>query len=148
MRFVFTLVFLAVAGRVWAGGGVCLRYDSKGESHREYWQGMRVFPTPDYSRVVDPRLFVKPVGIVEVQIEEAAPVLGQIVVTFDAGKAEEVRLFVDGNRGSKVRMEIGDYVLPVDLERTFPWAGKVWLQARPLAKARVILDSHKAQEKS
>ncbi len=134
-------VMLLAPTAIFASGEVRFRYDS-GYIPSEFYQGIRVLPPPDYSRSVDPRLLVKPEGILRAGIQEISSEQAQIYVVFHAHKGKDVQQFITANQDRNMRLEIGDYVLPVDLEKTFPWMGKVWLQARPLTKARVILDSY------
>jgi hypothetical protein len=148
MRHFFTLSLLTLLAIESASGGdgsVRFRYDSE-HRHREFYQSIRILPPPDYSNYVDPRLLVRSEEIIKTGIHELPSGQAQISLDFIASNSETVRIFIEANRSKNMRVEIGDYVLPVDLERTFPWQGKVWLEARPTSKANVILNSFKRNE--
>jgi len=150
MRLSLLCILLAVGALELAtaeDGSLRFKYDSE-HRYREFYQGMLLLPPPDYSSYVEPRLLVRPKEILKADMQKMSSEQAQIFMVFNADSSESIRSFIDSNRARNMRLEIGDYVLPVDIERTFPWTGTVWLEPRPLPKAKVILGSFKDKNKS
>jgi hypothetical protein len=65
----------------------------------------------------------------------------QIQLTFHPDSVHRIREFIEFNKEKPIRVEIGDYTLPLDVKKTLPWTTGVWLEARPNEKATIILES-------
>ncbi len=63
----------------------------------------------------------------------------QIELTFQPEAVAQVKAYIEFNKAKAIRVEIGDYTLPLDIGKTLPWTGAVWLEARPTEKTRTIL---------
>jgi hypothetical protein len=122
--------------------------DAPGPAYQEFYKGMRIWPPPERRNYADLRLPFDPKSVINATLRDAELGQGQICLTFEPTKSEEVRRFVQDNTGKKILVELGDYILPVDFGHTLPWRGKVLTQPRPIEKARVILDSFNKQNKS
>lgn len=69
--------------------------------------------------------------------------MSQIELTFQPQAVAQIKDYIEFNKAKPIRMEIGDYTLPLDMGKTLPWTGAVWLEARPTEKVRTILGTLK-----
>ena len=67
--------------------------------------------------------------------------LSQIQLSFRPESLQQIKEYIEFNKAKAIRVEIGDYTLPLDIKKTLPWTTGVWLEARPTAKAKTILES-------
>jgi len=121
--------------------------DAPGPGYREFYEGIRIFPPPERRNSDDTRLAFDPKSVIRATLRDAELGHGQICLTFEPSRSEEIRRFLEDNAGKKILVELGDYILPIDFLHTLPWRGKVLTQPRPTAKARVILDSFNKHNK-
>ena len=67
--------------------------------------------------------------------------MSQIQLTFRPHTNQQIHDYIEFNQAKPIRIEIGDYTLPLDIKKTLPWTNGVWLEARPNEKAKTILES-------
>lgn len=67
----------------------------------------------------------------------------QIELTFQPQAVAQIKEYIEFNKAKPIRVEIGDYTLPLDIGKTLTWTGAVLLEARPTEKARTILGTLK-----
>jgi hypothetical protein len=67
----------------------------------------------------------------------------QIELTFQPQAVAQIKEYIEFNKAKPIRVETGDYTLPLDIGKTLPWTGAVWLEARPTEKASTILGTLK-----
>ena len=72
--------------------------------------------------------------------------MSQIQLTFRPESIQQIKEYIEFNRAKPIRVEVGDYTMPLDIKKTLPWTTGVWLEARPNEKARTILESLKKQK--
>ena len=72
--------------------------------------------------------------------------ISQIQISFRPESVQQIKEYIEFNKATPIRVEIGDYTLPLDIKKTLPWTTGVWLEARPTAKAKTILESLKKQK--
>lgn len=72
--------------------------------------------------------------------------LSQIQLTFRSESIQQIKEYIEFNRAKPIRVEVGDYTLPLDIKKTLPWTSGVWLEARPNEKAKTILESLEKQK--
>ena len=71
----------------------------------------------------------------------------QIVISFQAERADEARAYIQRFARDPVRLGLGDYALPVDVGTTLKSGGDVFLMEQPRGKVRFILDSLLKEQK-
>jgi hypothetical protein len=67
--------------------------------------------------------------------------MSQIQLAFRPESIQQIKEYIEFNKAKPIRVEIGDYTLPLDIKKTLPWTTGVWLEARPNEKAKTILES-------
>ena len=67
--------------------------------------------------------------------------MSQIQLTFRAESIQQIKEYIEFNKAKPIRVEIGDYILPIDIKKSLPWTTGVWLEGRPNEKAKTILES-------
>jgi hypothetical protein len=71
--------------------------------------------------------------------------MSQIQLTFHPESIQQIKEYIEFNKAKPIRVEIGDYTLPIDIKKTLPWTTGVWLEARPNEKAKTILEGLRRQ---
>ena len=72
--------------------------------------------------------------------------MSQIQLTFRPESIQQIKEYIEFNKAKPIRVEIGDYALPLDIRKTLPWTTGVWLEARRNEKAKTILESLRQQK--
>jgi len=72
--------------------------------------------------------------------------MSQIQLIFRPESIQQIKEYIEFNKAKPIRIEIGDYTLPLDIKKTLPWTTGVWLEGRPNEKAKTILESLKKQK--
>jgi len=70
----------------------------------------------------------------------------QIQLTLRPEAIQQIKEYIEFNKARPIRIEIGDYTLPLDIKKTIPWTTGLWLEARPTEKAKAILETLKEQK--
>jgi hypothetical protein len=86
-----------------------------------------------------PVLSYQPGDIRAAKLVPAEDGTSQIELTFQPKAVAQIKEYIEFNKAKPIRVEVGDYTLPLDTGKTLPWTGVVWLEARPTEKARTIL---------
>jgi len=90
-----------------------------------------------------PVLSYQPGDIRAARLVPAEGGTSQIELTFQPQAVAQIKEYIEFNKAKPIRVEIGDYTLPIDIGKTLPWTGVVWLEARPTEKASTILGTLK-----
>lgn len=135
-----TLLLLGIAGGSCAlaqeqSPAIRILMDAPGPGYRE----MAAQPVPGSAYTPLPVLSYQPGDIRAARLVPAEDGTSQIQLTFQPPAIAQVKEYIEFNKAKPIRVEIGDYTLPLDTAKTLPWTGSVWLEARPTAKARTIL---------
>lgn len=72
--------------------------------------------------------------------------MSQIQLTFRPESIRKIQEFLEFNQAKPIRIEVGDYTLPLDTKKTLSGTTGVWLEARPTGKAQTVLETLKKQK--
>ena len=91
-------------------------------------------------------LTFQPKDITTATLMHADKDMSQIQLTFRPESIQQIKEYIEFNKAKPIRVEVGDYTLPLDIKKTLPWTTGVWLEARPNEKAKTILESLQKQK--
>lgn len=137
MRIALLILGVATMPGICPGQGFLM--DAPGPGYRQ----MRgdVAPASEWVTKVHPPLTFQPGEVIQAEVLKIDDENSQIHLVFRDDSMKQVQEILEFSNQRMIRVEIGDYTLPVDFGKTFPWTGGVWLQARPDAKAKKILET-------
>lgn len=116
--------------------------DAPGPAYRQMRGDIEMSPIVEVTATLKPVMSFQPTDIntaVLVPIEGGDK--SQIQLTFRPDAVKQIREFIEFNKAKPIRVEIGDYTLPIDMEKSLPWTSGVWLQSRHTEKAKTILET-------
>jgi len=116
-----------------------LMMDAPGPGYRD----MAVTVKPEMDPAIPPQAILnfQPKDITTATLIPVDNDLSQIQITFRPESFQQIKEYIEFNKAKPIRVEIGDYTLPLDIKKTIPWTTCLWLDARPTAKAKTILES-------
>jgi hypothetical protein len=118
--------------------------DAPGLGYRE----MAGTDKPQMDPVIPPQaiLTFQPKDISSTALIPADTERSQIQLSFRPESIQQIKEYIEFSKAKPIRIEIGDYTLPLDIKKTLPWTTGVWLKARPNEKAKTILESLQKQK--
>lgn len=118
-----------------------LMMDAPGPGYREL--AATVKPEMDSAIPRQATLTFQPKDITTATLVPADKELSQIQIAFRPESFQQIKEYIEFNKAKPIRVEIGDYTLPLDIKKTIPWTTGLWLEARPTEKAKTILETLK-----
>ena len=91
-------------------------------------------------------LTFQPKDISSATLKPADNGMSQIQLSFRLESAAQIKEYIEFNKEKPIRVEVGDYTLPIDIKKTLPWTTGVWLEKRPNDKAKTILETIQKQK--
>jgi len=116
-----------------------LMMDAPGPGYRD--MAATVKPEMDPAIPRQATLTFQPKDITTATLIPADKDLSQIQIAFRPEAFQQIKEYIEFNKAKPIRVEIGDYTLPLDIKKTLPWSTGLWLEARPTAEAKTILET-------
>lgn len=148
MRILHYLILFGIAVTIATAQEEHLRFiiDSPGPGYREMRGDLidksliAPFPAPEAILTFQPK------DVVTAKLLPTDNDMSQIQLIFRPESIQEIKEYIEFNKARPIRIEIGEYTLPLDIKKTLPWTTGVWLEERPNEKAKTILESLKKQK--
>ncbi|MFZ4776671.1 MAG: hypothetical protein ACOYM3_14970 [Terrimicrobiaceae bacterium] len=121
-----------------------LMMDAPGPGYRD----MAATVQPEMDRAIPSQaiLTFQPKDITTATLMPADNDLSEIQITFRPEAFQQIKEYIEFNKAKPIRVEVGDYTLPLDIKKTITWTSGLWLEARPTEKAKTILETLKKQK--
>ena len=120
--------------------------DAPGPDYRKMRGDIELAPQTEVVTTLNPVLTFQPAEISTALLVSIGEDQSQIHLTFRPDSVKPIMKYIEFNKAKAIRVEIGDYTLPIDIQKTLPWTTGVWLQARPTEKAKTILETLKKKD--